>query len=220
MKNDRWQFEKQAWEKGFFSVAGIDEAGRGPLAGPVVSAAVILPKSFSVSDVRDSKTLSLKQRNFLYDKIYEQAVSVGIGIVDSVAIDRINILQASLLSMCFALDNLNPKPDYLLIDGNFPIKSSIAQKPVIKGDDLSISIAAASIIAKVTRDRLMDEYHAYYPQFSFNLHKGYPTKAHKEAVRQFGCCPIHRKTFKGVKEYVSLDSHNRTMGFQHNILCD
>lgn len=204
MKNDRWQFEKEAWQKGFCSVAGIDEAGRGPLAGPVVSAAVILPKSFSVSDVRDSKTLSLKQRNFLYDKIYEQAVSVGIGIVDSIEIDRINILQASLLSMRFALNNLSPQPDYLLIDGQFSIKSDIAQKPVIKGDSLSISVAAASIIAKVTRDRFMDEYHAYYPQFGFATHKGYPTKAHKEAVRQFGFCPIHRKTFKGVKEYVQF----------------
>ncbi len=197
-----WHFEQQAWQNGFVRIAGIDEVGRGPLAGPVVSAAVILPKFCPISGIGDSKTLSSKQRDRLYDKVYEQAVSIGIGIVDSNEIDRINILQASLLSMQFAMNHLNPLPDYLLIDGRFPIRADIPQKPVIKGDSLSISIAAASIVAKVTRDRLMDEYHEYYPQFGFSIHKGYPTKAHKEAIRQFGCCLIHRKTFKGVKEYV------------------
>ena len=200
---DLWHFEQQAWQKGFIRIAGIDEAGRGPLAGPVVSAAVILPESCSLSGIGDSKTLSPKQRDRFYDKIYNQAISIGIGIVDASEIDRINILQASLLSMRFAVNNLNLKPDYLLIDGKFPIRADISQKPVIKGDSLSISIAAASIVAKVTRDRLMDEYHEYYPQFGFAIHKGYPTKAHKEAIRQFGCCSIHRKTFKGVKEYVA-----------------
>ncbi len=198
---DLWFFEKKATEKGFKTVAGIDEAGRGPLAGPVVSAAVILPPNFSIVDVTDSKKLSAKKRALLYDGIYEQAISVGIGIVDAVEIDRINILQASLLAMSMATLNLTPQPDCLLIDGPFRISSHLSQKPIAKGDTLSVSIAAASIVAKVTRDRLMEKYHEYYPQFEFYKHKGYPTRAHKEAIREFGYCPIHRKTFRGVKEY-------------------
>ncbi len=198
---DLWFFEKKATEKGFKTVAGIDEAGRGPLAGPVVSAAVILPPNFSIVDVTDSKKLSAKKRALLYDGIYEQAISVGIGIVDAVEIDRINILQASLLAMSMATLNLTPQPDCLLIDGPFRISSHLSQKPIAKGDTLSVSIAAASIVAKVTRDRLMETYHEYYPQFEFYKHKGYPTRAHKEAIREFGYCPIHRKTFRGVKEY-------------------
>jgi ribonuclease HII len=198
---DLWYFEKEATCEGCRNIAGIDEAGRGPLAGPVVSAAVILPLTFDDSEITDSKKLSPKKRERLYDKIYAQATAVGIGIVDSVEIDRINILQASLLSMVMAVKNLDPCPDFLLIDGIFGIASELPQKPIPKGDALSISIAAASIIAKVSRDRLMQEYHHYYPQFDFPRHKGYPTKAHKEAIRKFGYSPIHRKSFKGVKEY-------------------
>ena len=134
----------------------------------------------------------------MYEKIYEQALSIGIGIVDSIEIDRINILQASLMSMAMSVENLNPQPDYLLIDGQFKIPSDLPQQPIIRGDSLSISIAAASIIAKVTRDRLMVEYHYYYPEFGFFQHKGYPTKAHKQAIKEFGYCPIHRLSFKGV----------------------
>ena len=199
---DLWFFEKKATEEGYQEIAGIDEAGRGPLAGPVVSAAVILPKNFSVPDVADSKTLTVKKRGRLYEEIYTHAVSVGVGIVDSVEIDRINILQASLLAMSIAAENLRPKPECLLIDGRFSIPSDLPQKPIAKGDALSVSIAAASIVAKVTRDRLMEEYHAYYPQFGFFQHKGYPTRAHKAAIRKFGYCPIHRKTFRGVKEHL------------------
>jgi ribonuclease HII len=199
---DLWFFEKKATAEGFKKVAGIDEAGRGPLAGPVVSAAVILPKNFSVNDVVDSKKLTAKNRARLYEEIYTHAVSVGVGIVDSVEIDRINILQASLLAMSMATQNLRPQPECLLIDGTFSISSHLPQKPIPKGDALSVSIAAASIVAKVTRDRLMEEYHAYYPQFGFSQHKGYPTRAHKEAIRKFGYCPIHRRTFRGVKEYI------------------
>ncbi|OQX27387.1 MAG: ribonuclease HII [Desulfobacteraceae bacterium IS3] len=208
MEPDLWKFEKDAWQKGFSRVAGIDEAGRGPLAGPVVSAAVILPQGFSIQ-VRDSKTLSSKQRDNFYDKIYAHALCVGIGMADAAEIDRINILKASLLSMRLALENLKLQPDYLLIDGQFPIASALPQKPVIKGDSLSMSISAASIIAKVTRDRLMDKYHKDYPQFGFSKHKGYPTKAHKDAIRKFGICPIHRLTFKGVKEYAQQISEIR-----------
>lgn len=198
---DIWYFENQAAGEGRRNIAGIDEAGRGPLAGPVVSAAVILPSSFSEPGVTDSKKLSHLKREQLYDNIYDQAVAVGIGIVDSAEIDRINILQASLLSMVMAVENIAPRPDYLLIDGIFNISCDLPQIAIPKGDSLSISIAAASIVAKVTRDRLMQTYDHYFPQFGFPRHKGYPTKAHKEAIRKYGCCPIHRKSFKGVKEY-------------------
>ncbi len=198
---DLWIFEKEAAAKGCKDIAGIDEAGRGPLAGPVVSAAVILPATFQNADIADSKKLSAKKRRELYDLIYTDAVSIGLGIVDPIEIDRINILQASLLAMAIAVKNLEPQPDYLLIDGTFPISSNLPQQPIVKGDSLSISIAAASIIAKVTRDRLMHKYHHYYPQFDFPKHKGYPTRAHRDAIQKFGCTPIHRKSFRGVKEY-------------------
>jgi ribonuclease HII len=201
---DLWYFEKETARQGCRNIAGIDEAGRGPLAGPVVSAAVILPQTFDDPAVTDSKKLSPIKREQLYERIYDRAVTVGIGIVDPVEIDRINILQASLLSMVLAVNNLRPDPDFLLIDGPFSIASDLPQKPIPKGDSLSISIAAASIIAKVTRDRLMQTYHDYYPQFDFQRHKGYPTKAHKETIRKFGCTPIHRKSFKGVKEYIDV----------------
>jgi ribonuclease HII len=201
MRPDIWAFEKKAREKGFSRIAGIDEAGRGPLAGPVVSAAVVLPASFPDSGIRDSKKLTSKRRLDLYEHIYEHAITIGIGIVDPIEIDRINILQASLLSMALSVENLKPMPDYLLIDGKFPILSDLSQEPIIQGDSLSISISAASIIAKVTRDRLMERYHQNYPEFGFDQHKGYPTKVHKGAIREFGCSPIHRRTFKGVREY-------------------
>jgi len=193
-------YEMDACEKGYAKIAGIDEAGRGPIAGPVVSAAVILPPSSLIEGVTDSKKLSPKMRNLLYDKIYEHAVSIGIGIVDPPEIIRLNILYASLLSMKMSVQNLMPQPDFLLIDGIFQIPYALPQKAIPKGDCLSISIAAASIIAKVTRDRLMEKYHYEYPEYGFDKHKGYPTREHKEAVRRFGCCPIHRKSFKGVRE--------------------
>jgi len=202
MERDLWLFESKAIEKGFSYIAGIDEAGRGPLAGPVVSAAVLLPTSFHDPDITDSKKLSPKKRSYLYEKLYDQAVSIGIGIVDNIEIERINILNAALLSMAISVKNLSPQPDYLLIDGKFRIPTDLPQEPIIRGDALSISIAAASIVAKVSRDRLMERYDQDYPQFGFSRHKGYPTRAHKEAIRTFGCCPIHRRTFKGVKEYL------------------
>jgi ribonuclease HII len=202
MEPDLWLFEKKAFQKGFSRIAGIDEAGRGPLAGPVVSAAVIIPISLQIPGISDSKKLSPQKRDYLYEKIYDFSVSVGIGIVDPLEIDRINILQAALLSMAMAVENLAPQPDCLLIDGTFLISSTLPQEAIPKGDALSASIAAASIVAKVTRDRLMERYHQDYPQFEFSKHKGYPTKAHKQAIQKFGCCLIHRRTFKGVKEYL------------------
>jgi ribonuclease HII len=194
-------FEKKAREEGFKRIAGVDEAGRGPLAGPVVSAAVILPDGFPDDSVADSKQLTPARRERFYHLIYQDALSIGIGIVDAMEIDRINILQASLLSMAIAVWNLSPKPDCLLIDGVHSISSGLPQKAIPKGDALSISIGAASIVAKVTRDRLMVRYHSDYPQFDFIRHKGYPTSAHKAAIRRFGCTPIHRKSFRGVREY-------------------
>jgi len=200
MALDLWAYEMEASNNGYARIAGIDEAGRGPIAGPVVSAAVILPLSSPIEGVTDSKQLTPKRRNFLYDKIYEHAVSIGIGIVDPPEIIRLNILYASLLSMKMSVQNLMPQPDFLLIDGIFQIPYDLPQKAISKGDCLSISIAAASIVAKVTRDRLMGKYHCEYPEYGFDRHKGYPTKEHKEAVRRLGCCPIHRKSFKGVRE--------------------
>ena len=203
MGPDLWKFEKLAFDKGYSYVAGIDEAGRGPLAGPVVSAAVILPKDIELlSPELDSKKLSPKKREALYDKIYGLAVSIGIGIVDSGEIDRINILNAALLSMVMAADNLRPCPDYLLIDGNFTIPSVLPQVAIKKGDALSISIGCASIIAKVSRDRLMNRYHEDFPHYGFDRHKGYPTKQHKAAIVRYGYSIIHRKTFRGVKEHI------------------
>lgn len=202
MESDLWAFEKAAKAKGFKSIAGIDEAGRGPLAGPVVSAAVILSDAFAVPGVTDSKKLTHKKRGRLYGEIYAHAIAVGIGIIYPAEIDRINILQAALQSMSLSVKSLFPQPDFLLIDGTFRIPFPLPQQPVVRGDSLSISIAAASIVAKVTRDNLMDIYHQQYPQFGFGQHKGYPTRDHRAAIRKFGCCPIHRKSFKGVKEYV------------------
>jgi len=181
-------------------IAGVDEAGRGPLAGPVVSAAVVLPDTFGIDGIDDSKKLTPKKRSELFPRIQDAALAVGVGIVDAETIDRINILQASLRSMAMAVEDLSLSPDFLLIDGTFEIPLSLPQKALPKGDSLSVSIAAASIIAKVTRDRMMVEFDKIYPQYGFAKHKGYPTRAHKQAVRNFGCSPIHRKSFKGVKE--------------------
>jgi len=199
---DMWAFEKKARNRGFSNIAGVDEAGRGPLAGPVVSAAVILPNSFPASGITDSKKLTPQKRELMFQKISRYALAIGIGIVAPEEIDRINILQASLLSMKMSVDNLNLLPDCLLIDGIFKISSDLTQVVIKKGDSLSISIAAASIIAKVTRDRLMEKYHQQYPLFDFHKNKGYPTESHKKLIRLYGCCPIHRKTFRGVKEYL------------------
>ncbi|RTZ98011.1 MAG: ribonuclease HII [Deltaproteobacteria bacterium] len=193
-----WQWEQTAAHDGYRCVAGVDEVGRGPLAGPVVSAAVVLPGDFPVPGVTDSKKISPARRDHLYDEIYAHAVTIGIGIVDPIFIDRINILRAALLSMALAVTRLKPAPDYLLIDGPYKIPSDLPQAAVVKGDSKSISIGAASIVAKVTRDRLMAVYDQEYPHYGFAGHKGYPTRAHKDAIRTHGCCPIHRKRFKGV----------------------
>jgi ribonuclease HII len=203
MPIDLWVCEKRVRGKGFRLVAGIDEAGRGPLAGPVVAAAVILQDEMPECGINDSKKLTACKRESVYHDIYRHAVAIGIGIIDPMEIDRINILQASLKAMAFAMLNLNPTPDYLLIDGCFLVPADLPQEAIVRGDGISISIAAASIVAKVTRDRLMGRYADEYPEFDFAAHKGYSTQAHREAIRRFGCCPIHRKSFSGVFEFLT-----------------
>jgi len=203
MNRNLWAFENEARKSGYPLIAGIDEAGRGPLAGPVVSAAVVLPETFCIDDVDDSKKLTPKKRADLFPRIQEAALAVGIGIVEAETIDSINVLQAALLSMAKAVEDLSIQPRYLLIDGPFQIPLDLPQNALPKGDSLSISIAAASIIAKVTRDRIMVDLDRIYPEYGFSKHKGYPTKAHRAAIKKFGCSPIHRKTFKGVKEYLT-----------------
>ena len=196
------EFEELALRQGFRAIAGIDEAGRGPLAGPVVAAAVILPPDIDIKGVNDSKKLTAAVRERLYDRIMESALAVGVGISDSTVIDRINILQATLRAMEEAVRNLAVAPDCLLIDGISRTALTIHQKTIKKGDSLSISIAAASIIAKVTRDRMMREYDQLYPGYGFAGHKGYGSASHMAAIAELGPCPIHRLTFGGVREHV------------------
>jgi len=200
---DKLEFESLARRQGFRVIAGVDEAGRGPLAGPVVAAAVILPEGSYIDGVDDSKKLAEAKRTILYDVIMKQAVSVGVGISDSQTVDRINILQATLRAMEAAVATLSPQPDCLLIDGITKTALQLQQKTIRKGDSLSLSIAAASIIAKVTRDRIMEAYEKEYPGYGFARHKGYGSASHMAAIAALGPTPIHRLTFRGVREYIS-----------------
>ena len=192
---DLWLYEHEAAREGFACVCGVDEAGRGPLAGPVCAAAVILPPDIQIEGLNDSKKLTDKKRRALYDVITEQAVSYGIAFADEQEIDEINILQATFLAMRRAFEKLTVTPDIALIDGNRAPGLSCRERTVVHGDALSASVAAASILAKVTRDRLMEEYDAQYPQYGFAVHKGYGTQRHYAALREFGACPIHRQSF-------------------------
>jgi len=180
-------------------IVGIDEVGRGPIAGPVVAAAVILPKDCEILYINDSKKLSKKKRELLYDEILEKAIGTGIGMVSSARVDQINILQATYEAMRLAVEGLPLLPDLLLVDALTIPQVEIEQIPIIKGDTISISIAAASILAKVTRDRIMAEYDERWPGYDFTQNSGYGTKAHMEALKELGVTPIHRKTFiKGI----------------------
>jgi ribonuclease HII len=194
-------FEALARRQGYRAVAGIDEAGRGPLAGPVVAAAVILPEHFDLPGLNDSKQISEKKRNQLYPLIYEQAVAVGIGVGRADEVDEINILQATLKGMSRAVGRLSLLPDYLLVDGITPIPMGIEQKTLKKGDSRSLSIAAASVIAKVVRDRIMVAYDRLFPEYGFAGHKGYGSQKHRDAIAKYGPCVCHRRTFAGVKEH-------------------
>jgi ribonuclease HII len=195
-------FERMYYGQGYQRIAGVDEVGRGPLAGPVVAAAVILPKEGIGQKLFDSKKISSKKREELSELILSKALGVGIGVIGQEEIDLVNILQATLKAMALAVENLPISPDFILIDGPHGPKVPIPQKPIRKGDQLSNSIAAASIVAKVTRDRMMLECHQRYPQYNFAKHKGYGTKEHRRAIEKFGICELHRKTFRGVKEYL------------------
>jgi ribonuclease HII len=201
---DILHFEGLARQQGHKSVAGIDEAGRGPLAGPVVAAAVILPCGLHLPGVTDSKKLSAARRQELYGLILGRAFSVGVGEAAVQEIDELNVLQATLLAMERALAVLEPKPDFLLIDGITPLPVTIPQRTIAKGDSLSLSVAAASIVAKVTRDRQMMEWDERYPGYGFARHKGYGTRDHLAAIARLGPCPIHRLTFRGVREHVGV----------------
>jgi len=189
------EYERKCYEKGYKLVAGVDEVGRGPLAGPVVAAAVILGEGVLIPGVNDSKKLSEEKREYLYDEIKSKALCWSIGIVDEKVIDEINILNAACLAMKKALDGLADKPDYILLDAVTLKDVDIPQKGIIKGDALSLSIAAASIIAKVERDRMISAYDELYPHYAFSKHKGYGTREHIECIKKYGLLPIHRRSF-------------------------
>lgn len=190
-----WEIEDSCYADGVNVICGVDEAGRGPLAGPVCASAVILPAHLDIPGLTDSKKLTDKKRRELFSVIQEQAIAWGIGMASCEEIDEINILQATFLAMQRALEQLNVRPDLVLIDGNRAKDFGLPVKTVIKGDSLSMNIAAASVLAKVTRDDWMIRMAQNYPQYAFDIHKGYGTKAHYAALTEFGPCPIHRKTF-------------------------
>ena len=199
---DILKYEKTYQSKGYNNIIGIDEAGRGPLAGPVVAASVNWGEAPLIEGVKDSKKISEKKRLELFSMIMKNALDVGVGIVHEKKIDEINILQATYLAMKISIGNLRIRPDILLIDGKPADIHHIEQKNIIKGDSLSYSIAAASIVAKVTRDKLMLEYSKIYPEYNFHKHKGYGTKFHLDIIREKKSCPIHRKSFKPIATYL------------------
>ena len=200
--NDLLKYEKELYDKNINLIAGVDEVGRGPLVGPVVAAAVILPKNYSLAGLNDSKKLSEKKRNELYPQIIKDAISYGIGVVDSKKIDEVNIYEASRLAMYTAIKNLKFKPEHILVDA-MPLFFDIPSTSIIHGDALSASIAAASIVAKVTRDNMMYELDKKYPEYGFAKHKGYPTKSHLEALNKYGPLDNYRFTYGPVKKYLS-----------------
>lgn len=196
-----FQYERELLEQGHMLIAGVDEAGRGPLAGPVVAAAVILPSDFFCKDLNDSKKLTASLREKIFTKIVDDdRVDYGVGIIDSEKIDKLNILQATFEAMRTALSQLTQIPEYVLVDGKMQIPDiETVQRAIVRGDSLSGSIAAASIIAKVTRDSMMHDFHQQYPKYGFNKHKGYGTRQHMEMLAIHGTCPIHRKSFAPCK---------------------
>lgn len=195
------EYELKAYQNGYNLIGGIDEVGRGPLVGPVVASCVILPKDFKLEGLTDSKKLSERKREQFYSVIMEKAISIGIGVIDEDKIDEVNIYEATKLAMYQAIENCKIKPDYILIDAMKLDKLSVPSESIIKGDLKSISISAASVIAKVTRDRMMYELDKEYPMYNFAKNKGYPTKAHVEAIKKYGILKQHRKTFKPVCDY-------------------
>ncbi len=206
-------FERKAYQSGYRLIAGIDEAGRGCLAGPVVAAAVILPLGYHNGEINDSKQLSPLRREKLYDVIKADALAIGLGVVEAVDIDELNILRATLRAMGEACAELSPAPDFLLIDGINSLPLAIRQRTLVKGDSRSISVAAASIIAKVSRDRIMEIYHRQFSQYNFIKNKGYGTDEHRAAIQKFGLCKLHRRSFRmepapGPAESYDLFAHD------------
>ena len=195
LDKNMWEIEQQLYDQGIGVICGVDEAGRGPLAGPVCAAAVILPPNLEIPGLDDSKKLTDKRRRELFPIIMEQAIAYGIGLASHEEIDQINILQATFLAMQRAIDQLDGKADFALIDGNREKDFGLPVMTVVKGDSRSANIAAASILAKVTRDDILEELAKDYPQYGFEVHKGYGTKAHYEALRTYGASPVHRMTF-------------------------
>lgn len=193
--HDPWELENRLYDQGYQAVCGVDEAGAGPLAGPVYAAAVILPRGLTLPYLNDSKKVTPRRREILFDQIREQAIAYAIAWADEKEIDAINILNARMLAMDRAIKMLNPAADFALIDGNRNQGIELQNEMVVHGDARSASIAAASILAKVSRDRFMVELAKQYPQYAFEKHKGYPTKLHYQLLRQYGPSPVHRKTF-------------------------
>ncbi len=204
MEFDNLKYEKELYKENVTLIAGVDEVGRGPLVGPVVAAAVILPKNYQLKGLTDSKKLSEKKRDYFYDIIKRDAISIGIGEVSPKEIDEINIYEASRKAMIKAINNLSVKPKHILSDA-MPLNLDIPTTPIIHGDLLSINISAASIIAKVTRDRLMYELDLKYPQYGFKNHKGYPTKMHLEALKKYGPLKNYRFTYKPVRDLIEKE---------------
>jgi len=199
---DTYSLERSLRQKGYQLIAGLDEVGRGPLAGPVVAACVILQENCDNSSFVDSKTINAKNRSQLYKELKQNGAQISVGVVSEADIDRLNILQASLLAMKKAILTMPVQPDFLLVDGNQPVPISIPQQSLVKGESKSASIAAASIVAKVVRDEMMDQYHLQYPKYNFQKNKGYPTLEHRNAIKIYGPCAIHRQSFKCVKEFL------------------
>jgi len=216
---DNFFHERQLWERGYRQVAGIDEVGRGCLCGPVLAAAVVFPGPVLIPGLDDSKRLTAKERERLVPLIYQLANSVTLGAASSHEIDRLNILQATRLAMKRAVSRLQPQPDALLIDAVVLPSISTLQRNLVRGDQLSASISAASVIAKVVRDRLMRQYHQVHPGYGIDRNKGYPTSEHKAAIRSLGLTPCHRRTFQGVKEWVCPPS-GQPLGAQGEISSD
>ena len=202
--DDLYQYERELIKDGINLIAGVDEVGRGPLVGPVVTAAVILPVNYKLDGLTDSKKLTPKKRDKFYDIIMQDAIAVSIGMKDAEIIDKVNIYEATKLAMMDAINNLSVKPEHILIDA-MPLDISIPHTSIIKGDAKSLSIAAASVIAKVTRDRMLDELDIKYPMYNYKKNKGYPTKEHIEAINKYGIIEGYRKTFGPVRDY--LEKH-------------
>lgn len=198
-------YERELYKEGFTLIGGVDEAGRGPLVGPVVASCVILPVNCHIKGLNDSKQLTEKKREQLYDTIMDVAISVGVGVVDAKTIDEINILEASRLAMKLAIENMETKPEYVLSDAMKLTNIDIPYKDIIHGDALSLSIAAGSVIAKVTRDRMMLELDKEHPEYGFKNHKGYPTKSHLEAIAKYGLLPDYRFSYKPVKKIIEQE---------------